>query len=267
MHRASTASLRPWLTPPTARRQFLTTMLEQAQRGVGMAGSTSHLFFPGWNASAVSRTVGWFPGRELELTKESRHQSMPCTHPTSLAPTCRSQVTSISARLPLPGAAALVQQPCCPSHLPSSRVFTVFTGKLSSPNPLLLPEVSVHYCLPPALYEKAAHSVQLTPCPFHGLAEWSLSTQASGNPLPPSLSLLTWGFCFQTTTNHWKGDSVRPGFITLTYLMELLSYSMTGLGILGEEMVRERTEASPRHRSVSVIPGWGPQGSVLSITV
>lgn len=38
------------------------TMLEQAQRGVGMVGSTSHLFFPGWNASAVSRTVGWFPG-------------------------------------------------------------------------------------------------------------------------------------------------------------------------------------------------------------
>ena len=37
------------------------TMLEQAQRGVGMVGSTSHLFFPGWNASAVSRTVGWFP--------------------------------------------------------------------------------------------------------------------------------------------------------------------------------------------------------------
>lgn len=37
------------------------TMLEQAQRGVGMVGSASHLFFPGWNASAVSRTVGWFP--------------------------------------------------------------------------------------------------------------------------------------------------------------------------------------------------------------
>lgn len=37
------------------------TILEQAQRGVGMAGRTSHLFFPGWNASAVSRTVGWFP--------------------------------------------------------------------------------------------------------------------------------------------------------------------------------------------------------------
>lgn len=39
------------------------TMLEQAQRGVGMAGRTSHLFLPGWNASAVSRTVGWFPKR------------------------------------------------------------------------------------------------------------------------------------------------------------------------------------------------------------
>lgn len=37
------------------------TMLEQAQRGVGMAGRASHLFFSGWNASAVSRTVGWFP--------------------------------------------------------------------------------------------------------------------------------------------------------------------------------------------------------------
>lgn len=37
------------------------TMLEQAQRGVGMAGRASHLFLPGWKASAVSRTVGWFP--------------------------------------------------------------------------------------------------------------------------------------------------------------------------------------------------------------
>lgn len=63
------------------------TMLEQAQRGVGMGGRTSHLFFPGWNASAVSRTVGWFPesAKGTILTKESSHQSVRHSAPTSLA--------------------------------------------------------------------------------------------------------------------------------------------------------------------------------------
>lgn len=85
----------------------------------------------------------------------------------------------------------------------------------------------------------------------------------AGGLLPASRPLPMLGFCSQTTTNLWKRNSASPGFIILTYLIDLLSYSVTELGILGEEMVRERT--SPCHRSVSVIPGWGPrEGSVLS---
>lgn len=98
------------------------TMLEQAQRGVGMAGRTSHLFFPGWNASAVSRTVGWFPERATGTGPYKGVQ--PPIRIGSLSPslppfgtTSRSQatLTSLGCR-PAPSPPS-VKQSLCPSCL------------------------------------------------------------------------------------------------------------------------------------------------------
>lgn len=43
-HRASTAPLGPWATPPMTKSKLGAGQLEQEQRPVGMGGSGSHFF-------------------------------------------------------------------------------------------------------------------------------------------------------------------------------------------------------------------------------
>lgn len=92
------------------------TMLEQAQRGVGMAGRGSHLFFPGWKASAVSRTVGWFP--ENTKGRGPYKGVQPSVHPLHLLYHRPShQKPQLSCFLFLPWVSGSAKPACCPSCL------------------------------------------------------------------------------------------------------------------------------------------------------
>lgn len=130
-------------------------MLEQAQRGVGMAGRTSHLFFPGWNASAVSRTVGWFPESAKGTGPYKGVQSPIC--PGRVPPSCSPPPLWNHKQKPINlnflGYRIAPSPPFCQtaalSFLPSLSFH--LKSNFFSP-PLLLPEVSRHYCLSSALY-------------------------------------------------------------------------------------------------------------------
>lgn len=60
-HRASTAPLGPWATPPMMRSRLGVGQLEQEQRPVGMGGSGSHFFCERLKASTESSGQDWFP--------------------------------------------------------------------------------------------------------------------------------------------------------------------------------------------------------------
>lgn len=60
-HRASTAPLGPWATPPMTKSRLGARQLEQEQRPVGMGGSGSHFFRERLNPSAEPSGQDWFP--------------------------------------------------------------------------------------------------------------------------------------------------------------------------------------------------------------
>ena len=60
-HRASTALLGPWATPPMTKSRLGAGQLEQEQRPVGMGGSGSHFFRERLNPSTESSGQDWFP--------------------------------------------------------------------------------------------------------------------------------------------------------------------------------------------------------------
>lgn len=106
------------------------TILEQAQRGVGMAGRASHLFFPGWNASAVSRTVGWFP-ESAKGTEPYEGVQPPISFPQSphFPPSRKQKLSNLNSSaaellFSYLGPVALVKQLICPSYLLSFHLFT-----------------------------------------------------------------------------------------------------------------------------------------------
>lgn len=60
-HRASTAPLGPWATPPMTKSRLGVGQLEQEQRPVGMGGSGSHFFCDRLNPSTETSGQDWFP--------------------------------------------------------------------------------------------------------------------------------------------------------------------------------------------------------------
>ena len=131
----------------------MTTMLEQAQRGVGMVGRASHLFLPGWSASAVSRTVGWFP-ESAKGTGPYKEVQPPIHAPTpsGIHKQKPRDFSSWAAEtlLPYPEPSLLSDSHFAPPAFSPS--FRLLQRKAFFPHPLLLPEVSRHCCLSFAFY-------------------------------------------------------------------------------------------------------------------